>query len=152
MNDVLARRHRVRAPELAFVVAAVQTIVATGLLALPLGGLLAGTPGLVGAAAALVLLGVLFGLSAVLHVVIAPLAARLWMAVTVAGLGVRLALYFLVLSAVGGLDALDGRALGLTAAAGIIIGQLFEMRALTRARTRSPVYSATAEKLEGANQ
>ena len=150
MSQALPRR--VRAPELAFVAAAAQTIAVTGLLALPVASLLAGMPGLVGAASALGLIAILFGISAALNVVVAPLGARVWVAVTLAGLGVRLVLYFLVLSAVGGLDALHGQALGLTAAAGILVGQVFEMRALTLARRRAPVHAATTGRLEGADQ
>jgi hypothetical protein len=126
---------RRRAPEVEFLVAAGWSVALVAVCSLPLAALLAGTAGLAGAGAGLGLLVALFGLSALLHVVAASFAARLWMAVTVGGFGFRLLLYFAALRVLGGLEGVSTLALGVTAAAGILVGQLFEMRALVRARS-----------------
>lgn len=139
------------APEAAFLVASAKGVGLTAALSLPLAGVLAGGQGLAGAAAAVGLLAVLFGVSAALHHAVAPMGRQLWMLATLGGLGVRLVLYFAALRALAESGAVHGLSLGLTAAAGILIGQVFEMRALVRARTIAVVNPAAA-KVEGADR
>jgi hypothetical protein len=136
MSHATLERPR-RAPEFAFVSAAATTVALTALVAAPLAWLVAGTPGLAGAGAALGLLAVLYGLSATLHLITTGLGARAWVGVTAGGFAVRLVIYFVVLQGLDGVAALHTMSLALTAAAGILIGQVFEMRALTRARRQA---------------
>jgi len=140
-----------RRPEASFLVAGLQATAVTAVLCVPVAALLAGSPGIVGAAAAVALVAILFGLSAALHLVTAPLGRDVWVLTTVGGFAFRLVLYFAVLRALADVEALHGLSLGLTAAAGILIGQVFEMRALVRARTLA-VVTATVGKSEGVDR
>lgn len=130
--------------EAAFLSAAAMALLVAALVTLPLSAALAGTPGLLGAAAALAFLLVLFGISSLLHVVAAPHGRDIWLMLTVGGLGLRLVLYVALLRALRNVEMIDGTALGLSAAAGIVIGQVFEMRALIRARTRDVMRAGSA--------
>lgn len=147
MTTAQMARRRTRRPELAYLVAAGQTLAVTAVLALPIAGLAAGMPGLFGAGVALALVGALFGLSSLLHVLAAPFRAQLWMLLTVGGLGFRLVLYFLALRGLADVASLHGLSLGLTAAAGILIGQVFEMRALERVR-RGEIAASVVEGVD----
>jgi hypothetical protein len=124
-----------RPPEFEFLKAAAATVGVVAAVTLPLSVLFAGLPGLVGAGAGLGLIAALFGLSAVLHIAAAPFGAQVWMGLTVGGFAFRMLGYFGVMRALEGVDGVSTLALGLTAAAGILIGQFFELRALTRARS-----------------
>lgn len=120
--------------ERAFLDAAVRALLLTAVLTVPPAYALAGTPAALGAAAALAFLVLLFGVSSLLHVLAAPHGRDVWLAFTVGGLGLRLVGYVVLIRALRGVEAIDVTALGLSAAAGIVVGQVFEMRALVRAR------------------
>lgn len=123
-------------PERAYLDAAARAVLLTAALTVPVAYLLAGTPGALGAVAALAFLVLLFGVSALLHVLAAGHGRHVWLALTVGGLGLRLVLYVVLVRTLGGIGGLNGTALGLAAATGIVVGQVLEVRALTRARAR----------------
>lgn len=141
-----------RSVEAAFVRAALVTTMATAAVAVPVASLGAGMPGTVGAGVGVALVAVLFGLSAVLHAAARPLEHSLWMSLTLGGVVVRLAIYFLVVRAFEGVEALHGLSLGLTAVLGIVVGQVLEMRALARGRPPLEPQHAPAASLEGADR
>lgn len=125
---------RGRGADRAFLDAAARALVLIAALALPVTAALGGRPGALGAAAALAFLALLFGLSALLHLLAAPHGRLVWAGLTFGGLALRVALYAVLILTLGGVEGLDVTALGLTAAFGIVVGQVFEMRALVRAR------------------
>jgi hypothetical protein len=144
-------------PERAFLDAAARALALTAVIAFPVATALAGSQGALGAAAGSAFLVVLLGLSALLHVLAAPFGRMAWLGLTLGGLALRVALYAALILTLGEVGALNGTALGLTAALGIVIGQVFEMRALVRARAlqvaQAPAPAATARKeLEGVDR
>lgn len=142
-----------RSPEREFLTAAGLAVGITAAVCLPLAGAVAGGPGVAGAAAGLGLLVGLFGVSALLHLAAASLGPQLWMAVTVVGFAVRLLGYFAGLRALEGVPGLSTMALALTAAAGILIGQALELRALGRARSGAYITPTRAgNRTEGVDQ
>lgn len=109
--------------------------VALGAVGVPIVGVAAATAGAGGALGALAGLGlvaVLFGVAGVLQIVVARLAPKQLLAVTLGGLVVRVAVYLAVLAALGSLDGLHRQSLALATAAGLFGTICYELRLLRR--------------------
>lgn len=105
------------------------------LLAVPLlgvAGALNGVPGVLGAAAGLGLVGVLFGAAGVAQGLAARRSRSTVVAVMAAGFVVRLGVYATVLAALGRVASLHRPSLAIATAVGLVVTLYHEMRVMSR--------------------
>lgn len=114
---------------------AAQALVLLGLLAVPVAAVAAaleGRDGALGAVAGLGLVAVLFGVSGAAQGLAARRGQSAVLAVAAIGLGLRLALYLVVLQVLAGVTTLHRPSLAIATALGFVVTLFYEMRLISR--------------------